>query len=182
MTMRTDIGDTTHAVDVKHDEVGSAGGGHGGRRMNFEFGAGSGKSLADKGANLALDQVDHHTAQTLVGVVNVFGDLDAAMLADGQDAVVIQERFAARLLVRLDYILEKHPVLDLCRDWALEARMGNGHFPFHSREDADIDLIILRRIVGPGSRCHEQYDAASGRNTAKQTSCVMPLWLHEYPR
>ena len=161
MPVRTDIGDSAHAVDVEHDEVGSAGGGDGGRRVDFEFGAGSSKGLADQGAHLALDQVDHYAAQALVGIVNMLGDLDTAVLADGQDTVVIQERLAARLLVRFDHIFEEHPVLDLCRDRTLKARMGDGHLPFHGRKDADINLICMGGGVSPSRGCHKQQHTTS---------------------
>ena len=116
MAMGSDIADPAHAVDVKYDEVRSAGGGHSGRRMNFELGTGSRKGFADKSAHLALDQIEHHATDTLVGIVNMFGDFDPAMFADGQDAVVIQERLRARLFVRLDHVLEQHSILLLDRD------------------------------------------------------------------
>jgi hypothetical protein len=112
----SDVADPAHAVDVKYDEVRSAGGGDGGRRVNFKLRAGSRKGFADKSTHLALDQIEHHTTHALVGIVNMFGNLDAAVLADGQDAVVIQESLRAGLLVRLDHILEQHSILGLDRD------------------------------------------------------------------
>lgn len=116
MAMGSDVADPAHTVDVKDDEVCSAGGGHSGRRMNFKLGAGSRKGFADKSTHLALDQIEHHAADTLVGIVNMFGDFDPAMLANGQDAVVVQKRLRARLLVRLDHVLEQHSILELDRN------------------------------------------------------------------
>ncbi len=116
MAMGSDVADPAHAVDVKHDEVGSAGGGHGGRRMDFEFGARSCKSLADKGAHLALDQIEHHAAHAFIGVVYMLGNFHPAVLADGQDAVVVQEGLRAGFLISLDHILKQHAILKLDRD------------------------------------------------------------------
>jgi hypothetical protein len=182
MTMGADVGDPTHTVDVKHDEVGPAGGGHGGRGVDFELGSGSGEGLPDESPHLALDQIDHDTAQALVGVVNVLGDLDPAVLADGQDTVVIQQGLAAGLLVGFDDILEEDPLLDLRRDWSRTAGMGDVHLPFHGRKDADVDLIRWRRIVGPCRYCHQQHEATSGPETTNQSTRVMTLGLHKFPQ
>jgi hypothetical protein len=116
MAVGSDVADPTHAVDVKDDEVRSACGGDGGRRVNFKLGAGSRKGFADKSTHLALDQIEHHTTHALIGIINMFGDFDSAMLADGQYAVVIQESLRAGLFVRLDYVLEQHSILELDRD------------------------------------------------------------------
>jgi hypothetical protein len=183
VTVRADIGNSADAVDVKYDKVGSAGGGHGGRRVDFELGAGSGKGLSDKGAHLALDQIEHHAAQTLVGVVNMLGDLDAAMFADGQDAVVVQQRLAARLLVGFDDILEEHSALNLGRNGFLEAGMGDGHLSFHSGENADVNLIFWS--IGPGGSCHEQQRRTSGcreQPVARDSHLEPPALIHTLRR
>ncbi len=90
----------------------------------------------------------------------MLGNLDAAVLADGQDAVVIQQRLAARFLVRLDHILKEHPILNLDGNGLLNIRMGDSHLPFHSRKDADINLLF-GSICSGNSRHEEQRCASS---------------------
>jgi hypothetical protein len=112
VAVRADIGDPAHSVDVKHDKIGSTGGGDRSRRVNFKLGTGSREGLAHQRAHLALDQIEHHAAHAFVGIVDMLRDLDAAVLADRQDAVVVQQRLGAGFLVRFDDILEQHAFLD----------------------------------------------------------------------
>jgi len=157
-----DIGNTARAVEVPDDEVGSPRSGYGGRRVNLEFGTGAREGLADKGTYLTLDQIEHHATDALIGIVNMLGHLDAAVLADGQNAVIVQERFGTRFLVRLDHILEQHAVLDLDGNGLLEIRMGDGHLPFHSRKDADINLFFWS--IRAGDSRHKEQRCASSYN------------------
>jgi hypothetical protein len=124
--------------------------------MDFELGTGPREDFADKRAHLSLDQVQHDAAHAFVGIVNMFGDLDSAVLANGQDAVIVQQGLGAGLLVRLDDVLEQHPVLNLGRDGLGETRMGDVHLAFNGREDADVDLIFCRRGVRPYSGRQKQ--------------------------
>jgi hypothetical protein len=161
MAVRADIGDPAHTVDVKYDKICTPCSGDGGRRVDFKLGAGAGKSLADKRAHLARDEVQHHAAHALGGIVDVLGDFDAAVLADGQNAVVVQQRLGAGLLFRLDDILEEHPVLNPGRDRFLEARMSDRHLPFDGRKDADIN-ILRGRAVRPCRSGAQKHGCCSG--------------------
>lgn len=177
MAVGPDIADSAHPVDVEHDKVGSAGGGHGGGSVNFKLGTGPGEGLPDEGAKLTLDQIEHHTAHAFVGVVNVLGDLDAAVFADGQDAVVIQQRLAAGLLTGFDHILEENLALDLCGDGLLKARMGDGHLSFNGRKDTHVDLIVCGRTVGRRSGSQQKYGAASGHDSVAEEAYPREVWF-----
>ncbi|OGW67650.1 MAG: hypothetical protein A3H49_02880 [Nitrospirae bacterium RIFCSPLOWO2_02_FULL_62_14] len=178
MAVRPDIGDSAHPVDMEHDEIRSPGGSHSGRRVNFKLGAGSRKGLADEGTYPALDQVEHDAADALVGVVDMLGDFDTAMFADGQDAVVIQQRFGAGLLVRFDDILEQHAVLDFCRNGLLKVWMGDSHLPFHGRKDADVLICSSGRVVRPGRGDCQKQDGTSNHEALVTSDHVIMTLFH----
>jgi hypothetical protein len=156
MPVRADIGNAADAVGMPDDEIGAARGRDGGRRMDLEFGPGPGERLADQRAHLALDEIEHHAAHALLGIVDVFGNLDAAVLADRQDAVVVEQRLGAGGLVRLDHVLEQDAFLDFGGN-ELGSRVHDSNFALDRRKDADVDLVVRRR--GCGDRSEQQHHA-----------------------
>jgi len=108
----------------------------------------------------------------------MLGNLDAAVFADGQDAVVIQQRLAARFLVRLDHILKEHPILNLDGNGFLNIRMGDGHLPFHGGKDADINLLF--GSICPGGSRHEQQRGTSGYYYAARLGGHRRSFGHHY--
>jgi len=107
----------------------------------------------------------------------MLGDFDAGVLADGQDAVVIQQRLGAGLLVRFDDILEQHAVLDFYRNGLLKAGMGDVHLPFHGREDADIQICCSGRAVCPGrGNCKKQDGTCNHEAMTPSGHMIIPLY------
>ncbi|MGH7260231.1 MAG: hypothetical protein ACREI9_06075 [Nitrospiraceae bacterium] len=97
----------------------------------------------------------------------MLGNLDAAVLSDSQNAVVIQQGFRAGLFLRFDDIFEQHPVLELDRNGFLNAGVSDIDFSFNRRKNPDVYLIFgSGRVVRPGHGSREQQRSQSCRHLA----------------
>ncbi len=96
----------------------------------------------------------------------MFGDLHATVLADGDEAFVVQERFGSGFFLSDDDVFEQDVVLQLDRHGPAGIRMVHRHVPLDCRDDPDALLQIGRcrqeGWQGEEQPCHKApYEALS---------------------
>jgi hypothetical protein len=116
--------------------------------MDFKLRSGTLKDFSHQSPHLALHEVDDHAAHAAVGIVNVLGDLHAAVLPDGQDAVVVEQGLGSRFLLRLDEIPEEDGVALLGGQGFCRLGVLDGNLAFNGGKDADIRLCRNQECRG----------------------------------
>lgn len=91
----------------------------------------------------------------------MLGDLDPAVLADSQDAVIVQQCLRPRFLASLDDVPEQDSLLDPGRNRCDKSGVRDGHLAFDRGKDADVDRILGRLGLGPRGASNQQAQPAA---------------------